>query len=348
MVYFPINIGGRPLHSWPAYIIITFELTILFAALSAVLGLLALCGLPMPYHPVFNVPRFALASRNRFFLCIEAADPLFDREQTARVSGDAGAQRGVRSCALRSGRTRARRASRDRQGAVSASGRLGRCARLVRRRGCRQDMQDQPKYIPLRPERFLRRRPLRAAADRRHRGARPSERRRRVLHRQRPGRQVVDTFPFPVTKEVIERGQQRFNIYCSPCHDRLGNGRRHDRAARLPASASYHIDRLRQVPNGYIFDVITNGFGAMPDYAAQIPAARPLGHRGLHPRPAIEPERLRQRRARRAAAAANCSPGRRAMTAQALDFSRLRPSCARICAQWRTRAAGASASSALR
>src|SRR5205085_4868666 len=68
VIYFPINIAGRPLHSWPAYIVITFEMTILFAALGAVFGLLGLCGLPMPYHPVFNVPRFALASRNRFFL----------------------------------------------------------------------------------------------------------------------------------------------------------------------------------------------------------------------------------------------------------------------------------------
>jgi len=83
VIYFPINVGGRPLHSWPSYIVITFEMTILFAALAAVLGLMGLCGLPQPYHPVFNVPRFALASRNRFFLCIEASDPLFDAERTA-------------------------------------------------------------------------------------------------------------------------------------------------------------------------------------------------------------------------------------------------------------------------
>ena len=80
---FPINVGGRPLHSWPSYIVITFELTILLAAISAVMGLLALCGLPMLYHPAFNVPRFALASRNRFFLCIEATDPLFAPRATS-------------------------------------------------------------------------------------------------------------------------------------------------------------------------------------------------------------------------------------------------------------------------
>jgi len=83
VIDFPLNIGGRPLHSWPSFIIITFELTILFAALSTVLGLFGLCGLPMPYHPVFNVSRFAFASRDRFFICIEATDPLFDRHETA-------------------------------------------------------------------------------------------------------------------------------------------------------------------------------------------------------------------------------------------------------------------------
>jgi hypothetical protein len=81
-VAYPVNIGGRPLLSWPSFVPPAFETAILFAALAAVFGMLALNGLPMPYHPVFNATRFVMASRDRFFLCIEARDPKFDRVAT--------------------------------------------------------------------------------------------------------------------------------------------------------------------------------------------------------------------------------------------------------------------------
>jgi mono/diheme cytochrome c family protein len=133
-------------------------------------------------------------------------------------------------------------------------------------------MHDQPKYIPLRPSDFFTdgrsARPLiEGTVARGHLNDDAA-----FYTGKGPDNKPLNTFPFPVTKEVILRGQQRFNVYCTPCHDRTGsgNGMVVRRGYRHPPT--YHSDRLRQIPNGYIYDVITNGFGAMPDHASQIEA----------------------------------------------------------------------------
>ena len=136
--------------------------------------------------------------------------------------------------------------------------------------GCRQDMHDQPKLKPLAESDFY--------SD--HRSARPpvdgtvarghlddDE----LLYTGKVNGKDATEFPWPVTSEVMARGRERFDIFCSPCHDRTGGG---DgmivrRGYRRPPS--FHIDRLREAPVGHFFDVITNGFGAMPDYRDQVP-----------------------------------------------------------------------------
>ncbi|HWQ53307.1 MAG TPA: cytochrome c [Bryobacteraceae bacterium] len=139
--------------------------------------------------------------------------------------------------------------------------------------GCRNDMQNQPKYIPLRPsEFFLDQRSARPLPE--GSVARGHLRENTIFETGRgPDGQFVGAFPIPVTKELLQRGRERYNIYCSTCHDQLGNGLGMivRRGYRRPPS--FHIARLKTVPNGHIYDVITTGFGAMPDYAAQITPA---------------------------------------------------------------------------
>jgi mono/diheme cytochrome c family protein len=138
--------------------------------------------------------------------------------------------------------------------------------------GCRQDMHDQPKYTPLRGSTFFTdarsaRSPVEGTV------ARGLLRDDELLYTGKLNGVDAAVFPFRVDAQVMARGQERFNIYCAPCHSRTGQG---DgmvvlRGYRRPPS--FHQDRLRETPVGHFFDVITNGFGAMPDYAAQIKAA---------------------------------------------------------------------------
>ena len=159
----------------------------------------------------------------------------------------------------------ARRETRSARGA----GLLIAGAALLLLTGCRYDMQNEPKSIPLRESMFFSNgssaRPL--VQDTVARGTLQDD---EAFYTGKVDGKEVDTLPFPLTKDVLDRGQQRFNIYCTPCHDLEGTGQGMIVRRGYKQPPSYHIDRLRQAPIGHFFDVMTNGFGAMPDYRAQV------------------------------------------------------------------------------
>ncbi|HEX7780590.1 MAG TPA: cytochrome c [Vicinamibacterales bacterium] len=130
-------------------------------------------------------------------------------------------------------------------------------------------MHDAPRYDPLEASAFL---PKGSSAQPLVPGtvARGQLADDELLNTGRIAGTVADAYPFPITRADLDRGEQRFNIYCSPCHGRTGEGNGMVVQRGYKQAASYHIDRLRQAPAGYFFDVISNGFGAMPDYRAQV------------------------------------------------------------------------------
>src|SRR5579872_2905244 len=136
--------------------------------------------------------------------------------------------------------------------------------------GCRQDMHVQPKYVPEDPSTFFadgrsERQPVVGTV------ARGELRTDELLYTGKVNGAVADLFPFPITAADLSRGRERYNIYCSPCHDYTGGGNGMIVQRGFPSPPSFHIERLRQAPAGHFFDVITNGFGVMYSYASRVP-----------------------------------------------------------------------------
>jgi mono/diheme cytochrome c family protein len=142
-------------------------------------------------------------------------------------------------------------------------------ALIVVTAGCRIDMHIQPYYRPLAKSEFFAdgrsaRNPVEGTV------ARGDLREDAYLYTGKVGNNPGDYMPFPVTLDVLKRGRDRFNVYCTPCHGRVGDGNGFIPTRGLKQPPSYHIDRLRKAPVGYFFDVMTNGFGVMQDYSAQV------------------------------------------------------------------------------
>ena len=260
VIAYPLNIGGRPFHSWVSFIPPAFETTILFAAFTAAFGMLALNGLPQPYHPVFNAPRFALATPGQVLPRHRGGRPEVRRGGHARRSCRVCSSREVVELDLSRSKARPR-------AEVGTSARSS-CLELRLRSAlhlpcalCSRRCAAAARTCTTRRG-TTRSRPARSCprAARRSRSspgtvARASSHEDELLHTGKIAGAAADAFPFAITRADLDRGEQRFNIYCSPCHGRTGEGNGMVVQRGYQQAASYHIDRLRQAPAGYFFDV---------------------------------------------------------------------------------------------
>ncbi|MGC4093657.1 MAG: DUF3341 domain-containing protein [Polyangiaceae bacterium] len=291
-VDYPWLISGKPFWSIPANVPIMFELTVLFSALTTLGGMLVLNGLPLPSHPLDLKERFARATDDRFFLLIEAADPKFDAKQTRSLLE--GTKPALVDDVLED------RSSTDELPKIFVYGMiiltaaaavpfaLAAKARFSTSRETRihliQDMDAQPKYKAQRRNPFFA--DTRAQREQVAGTVAVGEAREDdAFYRGKLGPEFVRAFPtqVPLSQASIERGQQRFGIYCTPCHGFAGegNGMVANRAERLATTGmgkgmawvpptNINQDYLRQQPVGQLFDSITNGVRNMPGYGAQI------------------------------------------------------------------------------
>jgi mono/diheme cytochrome c family protein len=289
---YPWIVSGKPFWSIPANVPIMFELTVLFSVLTTLGGMLVLNGLPLPSHPLDLKERFARASDDRFFLLIEASDPKFDKSDTRALL--AGTKPAVLDDVLEDRSSSAELPKIFVYGmivltaAAAVPFALAAKARFTTSRSTRihliQDMDAQPKYKAQRPNPFFA--DLRAQREQVAGTVAVGELREDdQLYRGKIGPEFVRTFPtqIPLSDATIQRGQERFGIYCAPCHGFAGdgNGMVAKRAEALASTGAgkgmawvpptnINQNYLRQQPVGQLFDSITNGVRNMPPYGAQI------------------------------------------------------------------------------
>ncbi len=282
---YPLLISGKPLWSLPANIPIAFELIVLFAAAAAFLGVLGLNRLPQFWHPVFSSPRFRRATTDGFFLGIEARDPRFHEASTRELLESLGA-RSVEACFEPAGRA-------PLPGWLLWTALLAGLAALLpplwiaRSRAIAsgrprihpiQDMDFQPRYVaqgpgPLFADGRAMRPPVPGTIPRNQPPPDP------LVETGLQDGKPIDRIPLPVTAALMERGRERYNIYCAVCHGVAGDGRGPVAIRALEraepgwvAPRSLHVEAVRKQPAGQLFQTITRGLNTMPSYAAQLSA----------------------------------------------------------------------------
>ncbi len=235
-VAYPLNSGGRPFNSWPVFLLVPFEVGILAAGITGFITFLIRCGLPSPYHPLFEVRGIERATSDRFLLTVDASQ-----------SEDAETR--LRQLAGKRGRFLNRGGPAVRRAAPLAALFLA---------SCDLSMTQQPKYTAYAPSSFwpngTSARPLPAG----------------TVAQGDLEREAAEKKPPEVTPALLARGRDRYNAFCTPCHGISGYGNGMVVQRGFPPPPSYHIDRLRQMDGQYFYDVQTNGFGVMYSYADRV------------------------------------------------------------------------------